>query len=373
LKLIILILILLILTYITGSQITVLKNQGGFKKAIFWLIMVSISITFNYLIFLPVVCMIKTKLLLKYGPFNPRKFSFDIRNLLFQFFITETDRAIYKELKEFIKNKNSEDDKVMTSIFELENDLGFMKKINRENNNNYNYKNNYNNKIENKFNNFNDEEEDLLDKNKTQKIQDNKFNENININLNQNNNEFKKRDSKNKIPYNKISPFNENNINDDNDFNNKNNLNNINININKLNIEEIQTKLKNPIQQDEFEKKEFFEKNNIANNHNYIISEPRISSENHNDINNSDNIFEEESPVKLENYSKKNSRINDSNINNPNDDYSPVYSRIISNNIRDSNNMNNNNSNTQKENNNDNNRNDDIKEERKVNDINFTD
>ncbi len=310
------------MTYITGYKITVLKNQGGVKKAIFWLIMVSISITFNYLIFLPLVCLVKTKLLLTYGPFHPRKFSFNSKNFLFQFFITETDRAIYKELKEVIKNNNSDDNKVMTSIFELENDLDFLNYNNEKNNNNYN-----NNNL---INNYNDEEEDLLNKNtNSNKNLVNVFNEHIDIIPHK-----QKIDSKNKISYNKITPFNENQIYDDYDFNNKNSF------INKLNIEEIQTKLKNSNEQDEIQKKEFFEKNN-ENIDKHIISEPRISSEHNNDLNNSDYIFDEEVPVKMENYSKKNSGKNNASINNPDDDnISPMDSRIYSNHNIDKNNSN---------------------------------
>jgi len=115
----IVILIILGLTYFTAWKITVIKNQGGEKKAIFWVIMVSISITFNYLIFLPIICIIKTKIILTYGPFHPRKFFFSFKYFLFLLLITEVDRAVFKELKETIKNNNL-NDKIMTSLFGLE-------------------------------------------------------------------------------------------------------------------------------------------------------------------------------------------------------------------------------------------------------------
>jgi len=110
------------LTYFTAWKITVIKNQGGGNKAIFWVIMVSISITFNYLIFLPIICLIKTKIILKYGPFHPRKFFCSFKYFLFLLLITEVDRAVFKELKETIKNNNEGSQKVVTSFFGLENE-----------------------------------------------------------------------------------------------------------------------------------------------------------------------------------------------------------------------------------------------------------
>lgn len=123
LKICIIILILLGLTYFTAWKITVIKNQGGENKAIFWVIMVSISITFNYLIFLPIICLIKTKIIFSYGPFHPRKFFCSFKYFLFLLLITEVDRAVFKELKETIKNNNSEgSEKVVTSYFGLDNE-----------------------------------------------------------------------------------------------------------------------------------------------------------------------------------------------------------------------------------------------------------
>jgi len=122
-KVTIIILLLLGLTYITAWKITRLKNQGGENKAIFWVIMVSISISFNYFIFLPVICALKTKILLSYGPFHPRKFFCSFKYFVFLLLITEVDRAVFKELKETIKNNNSDNnEKIMTSFFGLENE-----------------------------------------------------------------------------------------------------------------------------------------------------------------------------------------------------------------------------------------------------------
>lgn len=120
-KIIILILIILGLTYIAALKITILQNQGGKNKAIFLIIMVAISIVFNYLIFLPLICLLKTKVIITYGPFHPRKFSCSFKYFIFLLLITEVDRAIFKELKECIKNNKAENhDNLNTSFFGFE-------------------------------------------------------------------------------------------------------------------------------------------------------------------------------------------------------------------------------------------------------------
>lgn len=169
------ILILLSLTYYTAWNITVIKNQGGENKTIFWVIMVSISITFNYLIFLPLICLIKTKLILTYGPFHPRKFFCSIKYFLFLLLITEVDRAVFKELKEAIKNNNAEgSEKILTSFFGLDNETEIVdqndKKSNKDeneckegNNNKKDLKENKENILKNKNNRMN--EDDIFSKN----------------------------------------------------------------------------------------------------------------------------------------------------------------------------------------------------------------
>lgn len=249
LKIIFVLIILLSLIYITSANITVLKNQGGYKKAIFWVIMVSISITFNYLIFLPLICLVKTKILLKYGPFHPRKFSFNIKNLLFLFFITETDRAIFKELKETIKNNNTQDQKIMTSFFGYDDDNNFLKTINS-------------------FNDENEEKENL-----------------INNKLKKNKEEIGKDNNK----------FYEEKING-----NGNSLNVKNVNNEILNIDEIQL-------EDQTKKNKINEINDIVSeNKNDLSKNDELINSNENKMNNSDFIFEEENPVNIDNYTKNN-------------------------------------------------------------------
>jgi len=174
------------LTYFTAWKITVIKNQGGENKTIFWVIMLSISITFNYLIFLPIICLIKTKIILSYGPFNPRKFFCSIKYFLFLLLITEVDRAVFKELKETVKNNNSEGSgKVLTSYFGLDNETETDNHKNKESDNNDDSE-----KVKKK--NYEDEKEN---ENKMLSENNGKINEIINNTRNQRYEEVNKRDN----------------------------------------------------------------------------------------------------------------------------------------------------------------------------------
>jgi hypothetical protein len=100
--------------YFIAIQITIVRNQGGYKKAIFWIILVAISLFENYFIFHPLLCYIKTKILIKYGSFDTFSSGFwTVRTWLYALFITDIDRAIYKELCELIKmnTQNYEEEK----------------------------------------------------------------------------------------------------------------------------------------------------------------------------------------------------------------------------------------------------------------------
>ncbi len=116
LKFIFITLLIVGMIYFIAMQITLVRNQGGFKKAIFWIILVAISLLENYLVFHPFLCYIKTKILINYGSFDTFSSSmWSIRSWLYALYITDIDRAIYKELCEIIKmntqNYNYEEEK----------------------------------------------------------------------------------------------------------------------------------------------------------------------------------------------------------------------------------------------------------------------
>jgi hypothetical protein len=113
-KFIFITLLILGMIYLIAIEITIVRNQGGYKKAIFWIILVAISLFENYVIFHPILCYIKTKLLINYGSFDTFSSSIcSLRTWLYALFITDIDRAIYKELCEIIKmnSDNYEEDK----------------------------------------------------------------------------------------------------------------------------------------------------------------------------------------------------------------------------------------------------------------------
>jgi hypothetical protein len=107
LKIIIIFLILGALIYGITSSLIKLRNQGGDKRAIFWIILTAISLVENYMIFLPIFCLIKAYLMKKYGPYHPKKFTCSFKYLTFFFLISDVDRAILKELKQYVKNNKA--------------------------------------------------------------------------------------------------------------------------------------------------------------------------------------------------------------------------------------------------------------------------
>lgn len=120
-KIAIIILLILVLIYLIAANITQVRNQGGNNKAIFLVILTAISLAENYFLFLPILCFIKTKILMTYGAYTSlsSRFVWSLKYMLFIFFITDVDRAIFKELKECVKNNaEGEEDKPLTSHFE---------------------------------------------------------------------------------------------------------------------------------------------------------------------------------------------------------------------------------------------------------------
>lgn len=107
---------ILALVYLIAHYIIVVRNQGGNIKAIFWVILAVFSFVENYLIFVPVMCILKAIMLIKHGNYHPRVFRCEIRNIISIILITDVDRAIWKELVECVKNnQNSNEEKMMTS------------------------------------------------------------------------------------------------------------------------------------------------------------------------------------------------------------------------------------------------------------------
>ena len=109
LKIIIIFLILGALIYGITSSLIKLRNQGGDKRAIFWIILTAISLVENYMIFLPIFCLIKAYLMKKFGPYHAKKFTCSFKYLTFFFLISDVDRAIFKELKQYVKNNKARD------------------------------------------------------------------------------------------------------------------------------------------------------------------------------------------------------------------------------------------------------------------------
>ncbi len=103
--------IILVMIYFIAVEITIVRNQGGYKKAIFWVILIVLSLLENYIFFFPFLCFIKTKILINFGSFDTHTSLFcSIRTWLYGLLITDIDRAIYKEFCEYIKVNTSKDD-----------------------------------------------------------------------------------------------------------------------------------------------------------------------------------------------------------------------------------------------------------------------
>ncbi len=86
-----------------------IRNLSGFNMAMTWLLNFGFTLLNSYLISGPIQTAIKVKLIMSYGNYRRRKFELSFRCIMFFLFITDIDLALYKELKECIKNNKSEE------------------------------------------------------------------------------------------------------------------------------------------------------------------------------------------------------------------------------------------------------------------------
>ncbi len=112
-----------------------IRNLSGFNMAMTWLRNFGFTLLNSYLISGPIQTAIKVKLIMNYGCYRRRKFEFSFRYIMFFLFITDIDLALYKELKECIKNNKTEVELSKRTEIEEEKEKEKNNKDNKENDN----------------------------------------------------------------------------------------------------------------------------------------------------------------------------------------------------------------------------------------------
>ena len=95
-----------------------------------WLLNFGFTLINSYLISGPIQTAIKVKLILSYGYYRRRKFELSFRYIMFYLFITDIDLALFKELKECIKNNKNELEKEKDKEREINNKMNQEKESN---------------------------------------------------------------------------------------------------------------------------------------------------------------------------------------------------------------------------------------------------
>lgn len=91
--------------------IVIIRNMSGFNMAMSWLLTFGFSLANCYIVSGPILTAIKVKLIMGYGYYRRRRCELSFRYIMFYLFVTDLDLALYKELKECIKNHREEKEK----------------------------------------------------------------------------------------------------------------------------------------------------------------------------------------------------------------------------------------------------------------------